>query len=209
MHLATISPVCLCLARSHFICLFMQNANAVRIYSTASGNLIQALRHPRPVQDFIWRFSKKSSRYATTAISPNYSRNHFYRDDLILFTVTSDATLRIFLPVLDTPHFLQFHSSLDAFSETSPQAHKQNLAHQSSIFWLHKDTLTDSFTSILSSTNGASTDTSQYRRIKEMNDEGWDFFLRVFPDNSLVIRAVAVRYLIFQSITWLIVCVEY
>ena len=38
------------------------------------------------------------------------------RDDLILYTITSDATLRIFLPVLDAPQRLQLHASLDVFT---------------------------------------------------------------------------------------------
>ncbi|OCB85636.1 hypothetical protein A7U60_g7286 [Sanghuangporus baumii] len=156
MHLATISS----------------NDNTVRTYSTASGNLLQSLRHPRPVKDFIWRFSEQSSR-----------------DDLILYTVTTDATLRIFLPVLDTPHFLQLHASLDVFSDATDRIEYND--NESNIFWLHKDTLANSFKAILHGNHGKNIDETSFRRLKEMNTEGWDFFVRVFPDNSLVVRAVA------------------
>ena len=33
----------------------------------------------------------------------------------------------------------------------------------------------------------------QRRRVREILDEGWDLFLRVLSDGSLVIQAVAVR----------------
>lgn len=103
-----------------------------------------------------------------------------------MYTITTDATLRIFLPVLDTPHFLQLHASLDVDSDVPGQ----NLSN-SNIFWLHKDTLAESLKAIVSGKHELE-DETQYRRLKEMDDEGWDFFVRVFPDNSLVVRAVAV-----------------
>lgn len=114
------------------------------------------------------------------------------RDDLILYTVTTDATLRVFLPVLDTPHYLQLHASLDVFSDAADRMDRKD--NDSNIFWLHKDTLANSFRAILSANPGNADETS-FRRLKEMNTEGWDFFVRVFPDNSLVVRAVAVSNL--------------
>ncbi|KAI5121293.1 hypothetical protein M0805_003762 [Coniferiporia weirii] len=156
MHLATISG----------------DENTVRVYSTASGGLLQSLRHPRPIRDFIWRFSENSSR-----------------DDHILYTVTADATLRVFIPVLDTPHFLQLHASLDLCSDVSLVSGRV-ISRHSNIFCLHRDTLAGSLNAILSEHFKAEDDV-RYRRLKELNDEGWDFFVRVFPDNSLVIKAVA------------------
>ncbi|EJD03819.1 uncharacterized protein FOMMEDRAFT_106015 [Fomitiporia mediterranea MF3/22] len=155
MHLATIST----------------DDNVVRIYSTASGSLLQSIRHPRPVKDFIWRFSEKSSR-----------------DDLILYTITTDATLRVFLPVLDTPHYLQLHATLDLHSDV-PRGTNGKII-DSNIFWLHKDSLDNSFQAIVSAAHGPE-DETLYRRMKDLSSEGWDFFVRVFPDNSLVVRAVA------------------
>ncbi|KAH8120057.1 RAVE protein 1 C terminal-domain-containing protein [Phellopilus nigrolimitatus] len=155
----------------HVACITTDD-NIVRVYSTASGSLLQILRHPRPVKDFIWRFSEKSSR-----------------DDLILYTVTTDATLRIFLPVLDTPDFLQLHASLDLYSDSPHQAISKAGSPHSGIFWLHKDTLADSFNTIVSEKSNHEDDT-RYRRLKEMNDEGWDFFARVFPDNLLSLNRI-------------------
>ncbi|THH06398.1 hypothetical protein EW145_g4114 [Phellinidium pouzarii] len=146
--------------------------NTVRVYSTVSGGLLQSLRHPRPVKDFIWRFSEKSSR-----------------DDIILYTITADATLRIFLPVVDTPHFLQLHASLDLYTDVPHYIDVTTADRHSNIFWLHKDTLAESLNATLSGV--VIPEDSRYRRLKEMSGEGWDLFVRVFSDNSLIIRAVA------------------
>lgn len=113
---------------------------------------------------------------------------------MILYTVTSDATLRIFQPVLDTPQYLQLHAALDFFSAASPDSLSKG--PHSSVFWLHKDTIADSFSAILSGDEShnqlSPEEISRYRRLKEMNDEGWDSFARVLEDGSLVVRAVAV-----------------
>ncbi|KLO15044.1 hypothetical protein SCHPADRAFT_871712 [Schizopora paradoxa] len=157
-----------------YLAAVAKSGNIVRLYSTPSGRQIQAIKHPRPVKDFIWRFSSKSSR-----------------DDLVLFTITIDSTLRIFLPVLDTPHFLQLHATLDHYSlmPGAPDDHQKNST--SNIFWLHDDTLEGVFSAILESHASSSIEDTQLRRIKEMHDGGWDCFARVLNDGSVVVRAVA------------------
>lgn len=114
------------------------------------------------------------------------------RGDLVLYTITTDDTLRIFLPVIDTPSFLQLHATLDQYSAALDPSDAQRTNWHSNIFWLHHDTLADSFMAILSD-KGASSEDTQMRRIKEMNDGGWDCFARIFPDGSIVVRAVAVK----------------
>lgn len=44
------------------------------------------------------------------------------------------------------------------------------------------------------------TDDVRRRRVKEIKDEGWDLFLRVLADGSLVVTAVAVSYTIIPRI---------
>ena len=118
---------------------------------------------------------------------------HFNRDDLILYTITVDATLRIFLPVLDSPQYLQLHTVLSSYSDKLELEVANDSDHPSSIFWLHKDTLSDSFASVLEQHKGESED-GRLKRIQEFSSENWDFFLRILPDNSLVVRAVAVSH---------------
>ena len=42
-------------------------------------------------------------------------------------------------------------------------------------------------------------DDTRRRRIREITEEGWDIFLRVLGDGSLVVQAVAVRILVKLS----------
>ncbi|KAF8349754.1 RAVE protein 1 C terminal-domain-containing protein [Amanita rubescens] len=130
-----------------FIATSSNADNTVRLYSTTSGRVIQSIRHPRPVINISWRHSQASSR-----------------DDLILYTITSDATLRIFMPVLDRPMHLQLHASLDIFS-CVPFSELAN-ASDSAIFWLDRETINHL-------------------------EQGWDLFLRTLADGSIVVTAVA------------------
>ena len=101
-----------------------------------------------------------------------------------------DATLRIFQPVLDTPHFLQLHASFSNDSVDSGHDIRE-MQQESDIFWLHKDTLADSFAAtILQERKGD--ENASLKRLEEIHKDGWDFFIRVFHDNSIVVRAVAV-----------------
>ncbi|RPD64989.1 hypothetical protein L227DRAFT_635288 [Lentinus tigrinus ALCF2SS1-6] len=145
--------------------------NVVRIYLTTTGRQTQAVPHPRPVNDLIWRNSPTSSR-----------------DDPTLYTVTSDATLRIFMPVLDAPQYLQLHTALDAFSSLPfSLALKQT---DSSVFWLDREVMTAAFKTLIADPQPAEED-ARRRRVREIAEEGWDLFLRVLGDGSLVVQAVA------------------
>ncbi|GBE78251.1 hypothetical protein SCP_0111340 [Sparassis crispa] len=147
---------------------FLHN-NIVRIYSTASGRQTQAIPHPRPLTDIVWRRPQATSR-----------------DDPILYTTTSDGTLRIFLPVLDVPQYMQLHAALDAASAfpfpTAPTT--------SSIFPLDRDAVSSALTEVLAGAQSESED-ARSRRVREIAEEGWDLFLRVLADGSLVVQAVA------------------
>ncbi|RDX52017.1 hypothetical protein OH76DRAFT_1400924 [Lentinus brumalis] len=145
--------------------------NVVRIYLTTTGRQTQAVPHPRPVTDLIWRNSPTSSR-----------------DDPILYTITSDATLRIFMPVLDAPQYLQLHTALDAFSAL-PLSMASTLSH-SSVFWLDREVMCAALKLLLADTQQGEED-ARRRRVREIAEEGWDLFLRVLSDGSLVVQAVA------------------
>ncbi|KAI0361166.1 WD repeat-containing protein [Trametes cingulata] len=145
--------------------------NVVHIYLTTTGRQTQAISHPRPVTDLIWRNSPSSSR-----------------DDPILYTITIDATLRIFLPVLDAPQYLQLHSALDTFSSLPFSVASQET--NSSVFRLDREVLNAALKSVLEQSQSAEDD-ARRRRIREITEEGWDMFLRVLSDGSLVVQAVA------------------
>lgn len=109
----------------------------------------------------------------------------------MLYTVTSDSTLRIFLPVLDSPQHLQLHASLDLFSALpSSIATEVPQPSDSSVFWLDREVVGASLDSILKGSQDD--DDVRIRRLREIKEEGWDLFLRVFWDGSVVVSAVAV-----------------
>ncbi|KAH7885922.1 RAVE protein 1 C terminal-domain-containing protein [Phlebopus sp. FC_14] len=141
----------------------------VRLYSTASGREMQSLPHPRPVTDLIWRYSCTSRS-----------------DDAALFTITSDSALRIFLPVIDSPHLLQLHLTLDFFSSlTFGVASNFPLDSQSNIVYLDKDIVGRAIKAVLT------TSISAERSVLQCGEENWDFFLRVFGDGSILLSVVS------------------
>lgn len=112
------------------------------------------------------------------------------RGDLLLYTITSDSTLRIFLPVLDSPRRLQLHASLDLFSSLPfSMASKLPKSH-SSVFWLDREVIGDVLTTILK--DQSNPEDGRIRRLREIKEDGWDLFLRVLDDGSIVVTAVAV-----------------
>ncbi|KAI0348528.1 hypothetical protein BDW22DRAFT_1350758 [Trametopsis cervina] len=145
--------------------------NTVHIYLTTSGKQTQKIRHPRPITDMHWRQSHASSR-----------------DDFTLYTITSDATLRIFIPVLDAPQYLQLHAALDVFSAI-PFSIASHVT-ESKIFWLNRDIMTTTLTAALTEA-GVDTEDGRHKRVREIKEENWDLFLRVLSDGSLVLQAVA------------------
>lgn len=119
-----------------------------------------------------------------------YVTDIFDRDGLVLYTVTSDATLRIFTPVLDSPQHMQLHATLDLFSSTISKPPPRSTDHPvSSVFYLNKETVGRALTSVLSDTSDK--DDAKIRRVQDIRDAGWDMFMRALPDGSLSIRAVA------------------
>lgn len=112
-------------------------------------------------------------------------------DDPILYTITADATLRIFMPVLDAPQYLQLHSALDIFSSLPFSVASRQAS--STVFWLDREIMTAALKSILTNPTPPDEDARQ-RRVREISEEGWDIFLRVLANGSLVVQAVAVRH---------------
>ncbi|KAF9229125.1 hypothetical protein BS17DRAFT_4921 [Gyrodon lividus] len=145
--------------------------NQVRLYSTTTGKQTQGIPHPRPITDVVWRYSSSSRS-----------------DDPALFTVTSDSALRIFLPVVDSAHRLQLHLTIDLFTSlTFPLASEFTTHSESKIIWLDREVIGPAIKAALiaSVTNGIAMSTSQ-----KVEDEDWDFFLRVLADGSLLLSAV-------------------
>ena len=61
----------------------------------------------------------------------------------------------------------------------------------SRIFWLDREVMSGAFATLLKQFQEDHED-GRSRRIREIQEEGWDLFLRVFTDGSLVVQAVAV-----------------
>ncbi|KAF8273891.1 WD repeat-containing protein [Lactarius quietus] len=150
-----------------------EQAKIVRIILTTSGRQIQAIPHPRPVTSIIWRSTQASSR-----------------DGLVLYTVTSDATLRIFTPVLDSPQHMQLHATLDLSSSAASKLSPRSIGLPvSSVFYLDREIVTRALTSALSDMSDK--DDAKIRRVQDIRDAEWDMFMHALPDGSLSIRAVA------------------
>jgi hypothetical protein len=115
------------------------------------------------------------------------------RDDLILYTITSDSILRIFLPVLDSPRRLQLHASLDIFAALPFSVASGLSSSKSAVFWLDREVVGDTLKGILGTT-ALDVEDGERKRLKDIQDEGWDLFLRVSGDGSIVVSAVAVGF---------------
>jgi hypothetical protein len=61
----------------------------------------------------------------------------------------------------------------------------------SSVFWLDREVIGDVLAAILR--NHSDSEEGRSRRLIELVEEGWDLFLRVLGDGSIVVTAVAVR----------------
>lgn len=110
-------------------------------------------------------------------------------DSPVLYTVTCDATLRIFIPVLDSPQFLQLHATLDLSSSVPSLPPSQKIGSNSpDVFSLSREVLRGVLSTVLADSSDA--DDPKLRRLQEICDGEWDMFLQVFPDRSLTIRAV-------------------
>jgi hypothetical protein len=120
-----------------------------------------------------------------------------YSAESILYTVTKDSVLRIFLPVLDSPQLLQLHASLDLFSSLPFSiASDYHESSCSSIFWMDREVLGNALNH--ASKMRSDEEDARSRRIAEIQEEGWDLFLRVLGDGSIVVTAVAVSIYLFR-----------
>lgn len=112
----------------------------------------------------------------------------------MLYTITTDGTVRVFLPVLDQPNYLQLHGTLDAYSSLPLSFHPSTTKSStpSTGFILDREVVCSVFARILKDCD-KNNDDSSLHRLREIQDEGWDLFLHVHEDRSLVVGAVAVR----------------
>jgi hypothetical protein len=147
---------------------------SVQILLASTGRQIQALRHPRPVTHITWRTPSN-------------------RDENTLLTTTADHALRIFYPVLDAPHHLQLHATIDPYAFL-PSSTGSNSG--SPVFWMNRAVIRSVFGNVLRDAGEVESkaDENQRRRLTELYEEGWDLFCRILDDGSIVVRAVAVRY---------------
>lgn len=112
------------------------------------------------------------------------------RDSPVLYTVTCDATLRIFIPVLDSPQNMQLHATLDLSPSVPSLPPSRNTGNDSpNVFTLGREVLRGVLASVLA--DSLDPNDPKLRRLHEICDGGWDLFMQVFPDGSLTIRAVA------------------
>lgn len=93
--------------------------------------------------------------------------------------------------MLDAPEHLQLHAALDLFSSLPYSVVSQVNSLASSVFWVDRSTVEKVIIKLLEDRNQA--DDARYRRIREVKTEGWDLFLRILADGSVVVTAVAVR----------------
>ncbi|KAG9314237.1 RAVE protein 1 C terminal-domain-containing protein [Chiua virens] len=143
--------------------------NQVRLYSTTTGQQIQNIPHPRPVVSVVWRYSQSSRS-----------------GDPTLLTVTSDSVLRIYLPVVDSPQRLQLHLAVDIpIIFTAPQSVPRV---GSEIIWLDREVVGPAVKAALKASEIKNPEVS---RLRDVEEEDWDLFLRVLPDGSLLLNAIA------------------
>lgn len=111
-------------------------------------------------------------------------------DSPVLYTVTCDATLRIFIPVLDSPQNMQLHATLDLSPSVPSLPPSRNTGNNfPNVFSLGREVLRGVLTSVLADLSDPND--LKLRKLHEICDGGWDLFMQVFPDGFLAIRAVA------------------
>ena len=93
--------------------------------------------------------------------------------------------------MLDSPEYLQLHAAIDLFSSLPSSAVSQVNSPASSVFWLDRTIVEKVIIKSLADRN--QTDDAKNRRIREVKEGGWDLFLRILADGSVIVTAVAVR----------------
>jgi len=94
--------------------------------------------------------------------------------------------------VIDAPHRLQLHASLDLFSSI-PFLITANLGSNpsmSTVVWLDKEVVRRTIKAILAST--AEDMSPQVERLREVSEGDWDLFVRALEDGSILVSAVVV-----------------
>jgi len=111
-------------------------------------------------------------------------------DDPILYTITCDATLRIFIPVLDSPQYMQLHATLD-LSQSIPSSLSSGQIDNisSNVFYLGREIFRGVLQALLMDAPDAND--TKLRRFQDICSGDWDMFMQVSPDGPLTIRAVA------------------
>lgn len=148
--------------------------------------------HPRPVVSIVWRYCSLSRRFVGTQRSTYCANFLIHSGDPTLFTITSDSVLRIFLPVVDSPQRLQLHLAVDILSSPVPPAVSVPQSMQrpeSEIIWLDKGVIR---TAVKAALKVSEVENDAFSRLRDVEEEDWDLFLRVFTDGSLLLIAVAV-----------------
>lgn len=84
---------------------------------------------------------------------------------------------------------MQLHASLDVFSAVPMPMLNQST--ESRIFWLDREVMSHALASVVKA-NSEKQEDGRSRRVREIQEENWDLFLRVFADGSLVVQAIAV-----------------
>lgn len=64
----------------------------------------------------------------------------------------------------------------------------------STVFWLDRQIIGDALTNVLK--NQSCQEDARSRRVREIKEEGWDLFLRVLADGSVLVTAVAVSTIV-------------
>lgn len=119
---------------------------------------------------------------------------NMHSSDIILYTVTEDSTVRVFMPVLDSPDYLQLHASLDLHSFGVPRS----VGVVSRICWLDRDAIAAALNRDFErppegSAEQVEEEGARRSRLKCIVDEGWDLFAVVTREGSVIARAITVR----------------
>ncbi|KAG8734925.1 regulator of (H+)-ATPase in vacuolar membrane [Ceratobasidium sp. 428] len=153
-----------------------QDKYRVHVYSLENRRRLQSITHLKQVEDITWRDSTAP-----------------HRSEIILYTITVDSTVRIFIPVLDSPDHLQLHASIDLHAFGVPR----DVGIVSAICWLDRNAvamaLNSGFEKVLEgSSQDQEEENARRGRLKTIVDEGWDLFAIVTGDGTVVVRAVTV-----------------
>ncbi|EIN14095.1 WD repeat-containing protein [Punctularia strigosozonata HHB-11173 SS5] len=152
--------------------------NKLRLHNATSGRLLQIMPHPRTIVRLIWR---KSS--------------HSDRQDLILYTITLDSVIRVFLPILDSPQRLQLHATIDVYSSvplSGLDTADATTGIHSGVTWLDHTIISDSIRTVQKTVRGHAghDESSTLKRLQDILEDSWDLFLRILQDRSVIVTAV-------------------